>query len=117
MQVCPADAIHVIDGVAVVNENRCVSCGLCVKACPKSLIEIKPVKNTVAVQCSNKDRGPQVKAVCSAGCIGCHLCEKQCESDAIHVVDNLAHIDYEKCTLCGKCAAKCPAKVITIPVQ
>jgi len=114
-QVCPEDAIHVVNGVAVVNENRCVSCGLCVKACPKGLIEIKPVNNKVAVQCSNKDRGPQVKAVCSAGCIGCHLCEKQCESDAIHVVDNLAHIDYGKCTGCGKCAAKCPAKVITMP--
>jgi ferredoxin len=25
---------------------------------------------------------------------------------------NLAHIDYEKCTQCGKCAEKCPVKVI-----
>ena len=115
VNVCPADAIHVVNGVAVVNTSRCVSCGLCVKACPKGLIEIKPVNSRVAVQCSNKDRGPAVKAVCSAGCIGCTLCEKQCESDAIHVVSNLAQVNYENCTQCGKCAAKCPTKVITPP--
>ncbi len=115
VKVCPADAIHVVNGVAVVNTSRCVSCGLCVKACPKGLIEIKPVNSRVAVQCSNKDRGPAVKAVCSAGCIGCTLCEKQCESDAIHVVNNLAQVNYDNCTQCGKCAAKCPTKVITPP--
>jgi ferredoxin len=92
-----------------------VGCGLCAKACPKGLIEIVPASSYVAVQCSNKDRGPQVKKVCSAGCIGCMLCTKQCESDAIHVENNLARIDYEKCTQCGKCAAKCPVKVILPP--
>ena len=64
------------------------------------------------VQCSSHDKGKDVKAACQAGCIGCTLCTKQCESDAIHMDNNLAFIDYEKCTNCGKCAAKCPAKVI-----
>ena len=40
------------------------------------------------------------------------MCEKQCEFDAIHVENNIAKIDYEKCTGCGKCAEKCPCKVI-----
>ena len=114
VEVCPANAIRVVNGVAVVNPKRCVSCGLCVKACPKGLIELKPAKNQVAVQCSNRDRGPSVKAVCSAGCIGCGLCEKQCRFDAIHVEDNLAHVDYGKCTQCGACVMKCPVKVITM---
>ena len=69
------------------------------------------------VQCSNKDKGPVVRKVCSAGCIGCGLCVKQCESEAIQFDGTLARIDPEKCTLCGKCAEKCPAKVImTTPV-
>lgn len=114
--VCPNDAIVVKDGVAFVNRSKCVGCGLCAKACPKGLIDIIPASSYVAVQCSNKDRGPQVKKVCSAGCIGCMLCTRQCESDAIHVDANLAHIDYAKCTQCGKCAAKCPVKVILPPV-
>ncbi|MBQ1317082.1 MAG: RnfABCDGE type electron transport complex subunit B [Lachnospiraceae bacterium] len=113
VSVCPQGAIKITDGVAFVDREKCVACGLCVKACPKGLIELIPYENHVAVQCSNKDRGPQVKKVCAAGCIGCMLCTKQCESDAIHVDANLAHIDYEKCTQCGKCAEKCPVKVIT----
>ncbi|MBO4279552.1 MAG: 4Fe-4S binding protein [Spirochaetales bacterium] len=33
----------------------------------------------------------------------------------MHVDANLAHIDYAKCTQCGKCASKCPVKVILPP--
>ncbi len=112
---CHNDAIKVNNGVAEVNRSKCVGCGLCAKACPKGLIELIPATSFVAVQCSNKDRGPQVKKVCSAGCIGCMICMRQCENDAIHVENNLAKIDYEKCTQCGKCVAKCPVKVILPP--
>ena len=45
------------------------------------------------------------------------LCTRQCESGAIIVENNLAHIDYAACTQCGKCVEKCPAKVITPPVE
>ena len=117
VKACPHDAIYIKDGLAVVNRRRCVGCGLCAKACPKGLIELVPETNLVMVQCSNKDRGPQVKAVCSAGCIGCMLCTRQCETGAITVANNLAHIDYAACTQCGKCVEKCPAKVITPPAQ
>ena len=113
--VCPEDAIRIVNGVAMVNRKKCVGCGLCAKACPKNLIELVPASKRVVVQCSNKDRGPLVKKVCSAGCIGCMLCTRQCEFDAIHVANNLASITYENCTQCGKCVEKCPAKVITPP--
>ena len=35
-------------------------------------------------------------------------CEKECKFDAIHVENNLAVIDYEKCKDCGKCVVVCP---------
>ena len=117
VSVCPQHAIRIVDGVAVVDEDKCVACGLCVKTCPKHLIELVPEKSHVRVQCSNKDKGPKVKQVCQAGCIGCSLCVRQCEFDAVHVDGNLASINYENCTQCGKCAAKCPAKVIIPPVS
>ena len=113
--VCPQNAIRVKNGVAEVDRRKCVGCGLCVKACPKGLIELIPSSKRVAVQCSNKDKGPLVKKVCSAGCIGCSLCVRQCEHDAVSVEDNLAHINYQNCVQCGKCAEKCPVKVITPP--
>ena len=115
VRACPEHAIKIIDGVAVVSRSKCIGCGVCVKACPKGIIELVPVKQRVIVQCMNLDRGPAVRKVCSAGCIGCMLCTKQCEFDAVHVNGNLAKIDYDKCVQCGKCAAKCPAKVITPP--
>ena len=96
-----------------VNE-KCIGCGMCAKVCPNDVIEIRKMAPTADVLCSSKDMGRAVKAVCGKGCIGCKLCEKQCEFDAIHVTDNIARVDHDKCTACGKCAEKCPVKVITM---
>ncbi len=113
VSVCAFDAIHIIDGVAKVDPDKCKACGKCIENCPRHMIELKPKKNKFAVECSSKDKGPAVMKVCEAGCIGCGLCEKNCPKDAIHVVDNIAHIDYDKCVSCSLCAQKCPKKVIT----
>ena len=113
VKACPFGAIKIENGVAVVDPEVCVSCGKCVATCPKHIIEIVPKKKKVKVQCSSKDMGKAVMSVCSAGCIGCKICEKTCKFDAIHVVDNIAVIDYDKCKNCGMCANKCPKKVIT----
>ena len=112
VKACQFGAIEVIDGVAVVDKEKCVACGACVKACPKGLIELVPYEAKHLVQCSSHDKGKDVKTKCDVGCIGCTLCTKQCEFDAIHMDNNVAVIDYEKCTNCGKCAEKCPVKVI-----
>lgn len=111
---CKYDAIHVVNGVAVVDPEKCVGCGGCVKNCPNSLIELRPYDAKYAVACSSKNKGKEVKAKCTTGCIGCGICAKQCDSGAITVEDNIAHIDYSKCTGCGKCADKCPQKVIKL---
>ena len=113
VKVCKFDAIKIENGVAVVNPDLCVACGKCVSTCPKKIIDLVPKKKKVKVQCSSKDMGKAVMSVCSAGCIGCKICEKTCKFDAIHVIDNIAVIDYDKCKNCGMCANKCPKKVIT----
>lgn len=112
VKACDFGAISIVNGIAVVDKEKCVSCGKCIKECPKKLIELVPYKSKVHVACSSKDKGVVVKQACSNGCIGCKLCEKNCKFDAIHVEDNVAHIDYEKCINCGLCAMKCPTKVI-----
>ena len=90
----------------------CLGEGSCVAACPKRLIELVPYEQKHLVQCSSRDKGKDVMKACSVGCIGCKMCEKVCEFDAVKVIDNIAHIDPEKCTNCGACAAKCPKKII-----
>lgn len=109
---CPFDAIHIVDGIAVVDKEACKACGKCVAACPKRLIELVPYEQKHLVQCSSRDKGKDVMKACSVGCIGCKMCERVCEFDAVKVTDNIAHIDPEKCTGCGACAQKCPKKII-----
>ena len=112
VKACAFDAIHVINGVAVVDKEKCTACGACVKACPKSLIALVPYKKKHIVSCKNHLKGKQVKDACSIGCIACGMCEKNCPFDAIHVIDDLAVMN-EKCKDCGICAQKCPTSAIT----
>ncbi|MBO4904807.1 MAG: RnfABCDGE type electron transport complex subunit B [Lachnospiraceae bacterium] len=112
--VCDNDAIHIIDGIAVVDPEKCGACGKCVKACPKNLIELVPYDSNVRVACSSHDKGVVTTKACKTGCIGCGICVKTCEFGAVTVENNVAKIDYEKCTRCGACAAKCPKKIIIV---
>mgnify|MGYP001097024151 CR=1 FL=1 len=114
VDACPFDAIHIVDGIAVVDKEACKACGKCVDACPKHLIELIPYKQKTFVQCNSNEKGKALMDVCQVGCIGCRLCERNCEAGAITVNNFLAHIDADKCTNCGVCAEKCPRKIITV---
>ena len=96
----------------MVNQHKCIGCGLCSKTCPKGIIGMHDRAAKVAVRCSSQDRGPAVKKVCTAGCIGCGICAKQCEQGAVTLENNLSRVDPEKCVGCGKCVEKCPTKSI-----
>lgn len=111
---CLFDAIHVVDGIAVVDKEACKACGKCIAACPKHLIELIPYEQKTFVRCNSNAKGKVQLTICQAGCIGCRLCEKNCEAGAITVTNFLAHIDADKCTECGVCVEKCPRKIITL---
>lgn len=112
VKVCPFDAIHVVNGVAVVDKEQCKACGKCVAACPKKLISLIPYDAKYAVACSSNDKGPVAMKKCESACIGCSLCVKNCQNDAVTVTDFNATIDQDKCIGCGACAQKCPKKAI-----
>ena len=113
VSVCKFDAIHIVDGVAKVDEEKCVACKACVNACPMKVIELVPYGKTHKVKCQNKDKGKLAMDVCGVSCIACGMCEKNCPKKAIEVVNNIAVMDYAKCDDCGTCAEKCPRKCIT----
>jgi RnfABCDGE-type electron transport complex B subunit len=112
VKVCEFGALSVHNGVAIVDEEKCTSCGMCIGACPKGLINIVPQEKRVRVMCNSKEKGKDVKDSCTVGCIGCTLCVKACEYDAIEFSNNLAVVKYDKCTQCNACAEKCPTKAI-----
>lgn len=112
-RVCPFDAIHINEkGIAVVDDEKCMACGICIQECPKKIITYVPYGQEVIVNCNNKERGAHVKKNCGVSCIACGICEKTCQFDAIHVKDLCAVIDYDKCTSCMACVEKCPTKAI-----
>jgi Na+-translocating ferredoxin:NAD+ oxidoreductase RNF subunit RnfB len=117
-KVCPFGAISMSqEGLPVIDKDKCRACNKCVSACPKKLISLVPVSGVVTVCCNSHDFGKEVKAVCSVGCIGCKLCEKACKFGALSVIDNLAVIDYHKCTSCGACVKVCPTQAIRASVK
>jgi electron transport complex protein RnfB len=112
VRVCQYNAISVVDGRAQVNFDLCVGCGMCESVCPKGIIGLHKKSQKVVVKCFNCDLGKFTRSACTAGCIGCKKCEKTCPFDAIHVEQNKASIDYEKCRNCGLCVSACPVHCI-----
>ncbi|OQB14718.1 MAG: Electron transport complex protein rnfB [Firmicutes bacterium ADurb.Bin193] len=112
MDVCAFGAISVKNGVANIDPEKCTACTACIDACPKGIIRLVPKKKSYIVRCSSQSPGPDMKGICTVGCIACRICEKECPEGAIQISDNLAKIDYSKCTDCGECFQKCPKKII-----
>ena len=113
VKACQFDAIHINEhGVAEVDKEKCTNCGACREACPRKIIVEVPYKQKVFVNCNNKEKGPAVTKVCANSCIACGMCERTCKFDAIHVVNNVAVIDYSKCKNCKMCAKACPKNAI-----
>lgn len=115
IKICPFEAIKMSkEGLPVVNAKKCKACNKCVAICPKKLFTLIPAESSVYISCDSCDPGQDARTVCPVGCIACKLCEEACKFDAIHVAENLAVIDYNKCTSCGECVKVCPVKCILL---
>ena len=79
-RVCPRDAISFVDGRSRIDQEKCIKCGKCAKACSYNAI-------------IHMERP----------------CQAACGMDAIKS-DELgrAVIDQDKCVACGQCLVSCP---------
>ena len=112
VKACPFDAIHIVNGIAVVDQEACKACGKCVAKCPRHLIELVPYDKQTRVACSSHAKGKAVTAACELGCIGCKKCIRALGCPAI--VMNVGKIcnDASMCTGCHLCSQVCPVCAI-----
>jgi [FeFe] hydrogenase (group B1/B3) len=78
--VCPKDAISMVDGKSVIDQDKCIKCGKCKAVCPYDAV-------------CHKER--PCKAACGVAAI---------ESDRF----SRAVINNDKCVSCGQCMVSCP---------
>lgn len=79
-EVCPKDAIHIVNGRSLIDQDKCIKCGRCMDACPYSAIV-------------------KIERPCAASC----------GMDAITSdEDGKAQINYDRCVSCGQCLVNCP---------
>ncbi len=79
-EICPKGAITFKDKKAYIDQEKCIHCGMCAKACPYHAIQhhVRP-------------------------------CADACGMNAIGSDEHgRAQIDYEKCVSCGQCLVNCP---------
>ncbi len=115
VKACKFDALHIINGLATVDYEKCTGCTACIKACPRGIIEMVPFKNDrmLAVACKSQETGKDTRGMCEVGCIACKICTKQ--SDMFRMQGNLSVLDYSKYAdddAAKSAVEKCPTKVI-----
>ena len=79
-EICRKQAIYFSGGRAVIDQEKCIKCGMCERTCPYHAIHhyVRP-------------------------------CAEACGMNAIGSDDHgRAKIDYEKCVSCGQCLINCP---------
>ena len=84
-EVCPRDAVSIVHGKSVIDQEKCIKCGRCAEVCPYGAIL--------------KLERP---------------CASACGMDAISSDEHgRAVIDYDKCVSCGMCIVNCPFGAIS----
>ena len=117
LRACPFDAMYIENGMVEIIPSKCVSCGQCVKVCPRSILQLIPRRARVMSHCATREKMKQVSDVCDVGCINCLKCLKACPADAVYYHDRRIEIDHIKCIefgpACGQaCVAACPRGIM-----
>lgn len=118
LKVCPVNALSIEDGTVIIDNQTCIDCGACVKACPRDILcfaDVGDAKDYYVVGCNNPEDGKSTKGVCQAGCIGCAICIKLVKDSPYYMEDKISRLNYkeaEKRDDLDIAMQKCPTKVI-----
>ena len=100
------EKIAAIMGVEAGSSEKKVAFVKCKGTCDKTNVKYNYYGIT---DCSMVTVAPgSGEKACAYGCMGYGSCVKACQFDAIHVVDGVAKIDYDKCKNCKMCTKACP---------
>jgi len=94
---CNFDAITMVNDFPVIDPEKCVACGACVRTCPKEIIHLVPKNARVYIPCSTKDAAKVTMKICKSGCIPDKACIRKCPANAISEVDGVVTIDQKQC--------------------
>ena len=76
VKACKFDAIHVVDGVAVVDKEKCVACGACVAACQVGCIGCTLCTKQCKFDAIHMDNN--VAVIDYEKCVNCGACAAKC---------------------------------------
>jgi Na+-translocating ferredoxin:NAD+ oxidoreductase RNF subunit RnfB len=83
-----------LNGLPVVDIERCTACGDCVEACPRDLFDLLPLSHHLLVQCRAPLAGDMATGLCKVACDACGRCAADAAPGLIRMVDNLPLVDY-----------------------
>jgi Na+-translocating ferredoxin:NAD+ oxidoreductase RNF subunit RnfB len=110
---CKFGALTIVDGdVPRVDESKCVACGLCIKGCPRGLLEFRRKGPKVYVACSNHEKGPDARKNCKVACIGCGKCMRAASSELVVIDRYLSYIKDIDSVSASTLIEGCPTKAI-----
>ena len=111
-EVCPRNAIRMINGKSYIDQDKCIKCGKCKQACPYDAIshKIRPCAVACGVDAIESDNLGRAK-INSDKCVSCGMCMVSCPFGAI--ADKSQIFQLIQCMKSGKkvIAAVAPAFV------